>query len=95
MTVANGRSLSSTAPGASKKIWSTNPLERCNKEIKRRTDVVGVLPNPAALLRLAESVLVGAHNERQVADKRYLSETTLSLLMPPTNPSRSWRSKPR
>ena len=34
-----------------KKIWSTNPLERVNKEIKRRTDVVGVFPHPAALLR--------------------------------------------
>jgi len=39
-----------------------------------------VFPNPAALLRLAGSVLVEAHDEWQVADKRYLSETSLALL---------------
>ncbi|HMU36102.1 MAG TPA: transposase, partial [Marmoricola sp.] len=61
-------------------IWSTNPLERLNKEIKRRTNVVGVFPNPAALLRLAGHVLIEQHDEWDCADRRYFSENSMKLL---------------
>ncbi len=46
-----------------KKILSTNPLERVNKEIKRRTNVVGIFPNEAGVLRLAGSILLEVHDE--------------------------------
>ena len=69
-----------------RKVWSTNPLERLNKEVKRRTDVVGVFPNPDALLRLAGAVLVEAHDEWAVSERRYLSEGSMTALTDqPTN----------
>ena len=63
-----------------RQIWSTNPLERVNKEVKRRTDVVGTFPNPAALLRLAGHVLIEQHDEWDGADRRYFSEHSMKLL---------------
>jgi transposase-like protein len=66
-----------------KKIWSTNGLERVNKEIKRRTDVVGVFPSQPSLLRLAGAVLAEIHDEWQVSDRRILSEASMAKLLEP------------
>ncbi len=63
-----------------RKIWSTNPLERVNKEIKRRTDVVGIFPNELAITRLAGAVLLEVQDEWAIAERRYLAEGSMTLL---------------
>ena len=63
-----------------RKIWATNPLERINKEIKRRSRVVGIFPNAAAVIRLVGAVLIDMHDEWIAGDRRYLSEGSMAKL---------------
>jgi transposase-like protein len=62
------------------KLRSTNPLERVNREIGRRSDVVGIFPNDAALLRLAGMLLL-EQNDEWLVGRRYLSETSMTLVL--------------
>lgn len=56
-----------------RKIWSTNPLERLNKEIKRRARVVGIFPNEASVIRLVGMILADTNDEWITDERRYLS----------------------
>jgi putative transposase len=78
-----------------RKIWSTNPLERLNVAprgalgsavIKRRTNVVGIFPNDAAITRLVGSQLLEQQEEWQLERRRFFSEATMAKIPEPEGP---------
>jgi putative transposase len=72
------------------KIWSNNPIERLNRELKRRTDVVGIFPDKASVIRLVGALLVEINDEMIAAERRYiaaasvaeLTDSTIELALP-------------
>jgi putative transposase len=61
------------------KLHSTNPLERLNKEVKRRADVVGIFPNEASIMRLVGAILLEQNDEWQLQHRYMTQETMITL----------------
>ena len=72
-----------------RKIWSNNPIERLNREIKRRADVVQIFPDRNSLTRLIGAILIEQHEEWHYGERRYLSETSMRRLIDTLHPEKT------
>ena len=68
------------------KLHSTNPIERLNKEVKRRADVVDIFPNEASIMRLVGAILLEQNDEWQL-QHRYITLDTMNTLSEDTIPA--------
>jgi putative transposase len=69
-----------------RQVWSNNPLERLNREIRRRTDVVGIFPDRGSALRLIGAVLAECNDEWADTGRRYMSLDAIAKALAPANP---------
>lgn len=77
------------------KIWSNNPIERLNRELKRRTNVVGIFPDTASVIRLVGALLVEVNDEMLATERRYIAANTLTDLTTPDPDLHSLPAAPR